>query len=65
LRRRKTALQGEIPSALDPPTGCRFHTRCPYVMPICREVEPLLVEAAPGQRVACHLVEAAPAAGAG
>jgi oligopeptide transport system ATP-binding protein len=65
LRRRKTALQGEIPSALDPPTGCRFHTRCPYVMPICHEVEPLLVEAAPGQRVACHLVEAAPAAGAG
>ncbi len=60
LRRRKAALQGEIPSALDPPKGCRFHTRCPYVMPVCREVEPLLSEPAPGHRVACHLVAAPP-----
>jgi oligopeptide transport system ATP-binding protein len=58
-RRRKAALAGEIPSALDPPRGCRFHTRCPLVMPICREIEPKLVEPAPGQRVACHLVEGA------
>jgi len=57
LRRRKTALQGEIPSALDPPKGCRFHTRCPHVMPICREIEPLLSEPASGHRVACHLVD--------
>jgi oligopeptide/dipeptide ABC transporter ATP-binding protein len=64
LRRRKTALQGEIPSALDPPKGCRFHTRCPHAMPICREIEPALTEPAPGHRVACHLVEAAPAQGA-
>jgi oligopeptide transport system ATP-binding protein len=56
-RRRKTALQGEIPSALDPPKGCRFHTRCPHVMPICREIEPLLSEPASGHRVACHLVD--------
>src|SRR6266404_4109459 len=59
-RRRKAALQGEIPSALDPPKACRFHTRCPYVMPICREIEPLLTEPAPGHRVACHLVSAPP-----
>jgi oligopeptide/dipeptide ABC transporter ATP-binding protein len=59
-RRRKAALPGEIPSALDPPKGCRFHTRCPHVMPICREIEPLLTEPAPGHRVACHLVAAPP-----
>ena len=64
-RRRKTALQGEIPSALDPPKGCRFHTRCPYVMPVCREIEPLLTEPAPGHRVACHLVSPSPLAGEG
>jgi oligopeptide transport system ATP-binding protein len=57
-RRRKAALAGEIPSALDPPKGCRFHTRCPFVMPICREIEPKLVEPVSGHRVACHLVEA-------
>jgi peptide/nickel transport system ATP-binding protein len=62
LRRRKSALRGEIPSALDPPKGCRFHTRCPHVMAICREVEPPLVELTPGQRVACHLVTPAAAA---
>jgi oligopeptide/dipeptide ABC transporter ATP-binding protein len=61
-RRRKAALQGEIPSALDPPKGCRFHTRCPYVMAVCREIEPLLTEPAPGHRVACHLIEETPLA---
>jgi oligopeptide transport system ATP-binding protein len=54
-RRRKARLAGEIPSALDPPKGCRFHTRCPHTMPICREIEPVLAEAASGHRVACHL----------
>jgi oligopeptide/dipeptide ABC transporter ATP-binding protein len=49
-------LAGEIPSPSAPPSGCRFHTRCPYAEARCRAEEPLLREVAPGQRVACHLV---------
>ena len=54
-RGRRTRLAGDISSALNPPSGCRFHTRCPYVMPVCREQEPVLREAASGHQVACHL----------
>jgi oligopeptide/dipeptide ABC transporter ATP-binding protein len=60
LRRQK--LEGDIPSALHPPSGCRFHTRCPHVMPMCRQTEPPMTEPAPGHRVACHLVGSGPAA---
>jgi oligopeptide/dipeptide ABC transporter ATP-binding protein len=56
-RGRRTRLAGEIPSALNPPAGCRFHTRCPHVMPICRTQEPLLRTTAVGHQVACHLTE--------
>ena len=49
-------LAGEIPSPSAPPSGCRFHTRCPYAEARCRVEEPILREVAPGQRVACHLV---------
>lgn len=51
----KTLLEGEIPSPIDPPKGCRFHTRCPYATDRCRAEEPALREVK-GRQVACHLV---------
>jgi len=49
-------LTGEVPSALNPPAGCRFHTRCPVSIPICSEREPDLLEQSPGHFAACHLL---------
>jgi oligopeptide/dipeptide ABC transporter ATP-binding protein len=53
--REEIVLSGEVPSALNPPRGCRFHPRCPFAMPRCREDEPALTEMSPGRTVACHL----------
>jgi oligopeptide transport system ATP-binding protein len=55
-QRRLVQLSGEIPSPIDPPTGCRFHTRCPIarVPGVCSEQEPPLVEKSPGHWSACH-----------
>jgi oligopeptide/dipeptide ABC transporter ATP-binding protein len=54
--RGKIVLPGEPPSAIDPPSGCRFHPRCPFAMPECREVKPRLLPVAGGRDVACHLI---------
>jgi len=56
-RARFSALQGEIPSPLNPPGGCHFHPRCPHALPRCRTEVPLLRELAPGHLGACHLEE--------
>jgi oligopeptide/dipeptide ABC transporter ATP-binding protein len=53
--RRQLVLTGEVPSPLQPPSGCYFHPRCPHVQPVCRMVAPPLQTLAAGQRVACHL----------
>jgi oligopeptide transport system ATP-binding protein len=55
--RQRIVLKGEIPSPLNPPTGCRFHTRCPIATDICSAQEPAFEEKLPDHWVACHLVE--------
>lgn len=54
---RALPLRGEIPSAIDPPSGCRFHTRCPLAIERCAREEPELRDHGAGHRVACHLVD--------
>ena len=57
LRRQRIILKGDVPSPAAPPKGCRFHTRCPMVMPICSQIEPMLlpIPGRPNHLVACHL----------
>ena len=54
-KRERLTISGEVPSALDPPAGCRFHPRCPHAMPVCGREAPIRKEAAPQHMVACHL----------
>ena len=53
--RRRRIVRGDVPSPIDRPSGCHFHTRCPYAVERCRSEDPSLREVAPGHRVACHL----------
>ena len=55
VKRQKRVLQGDVPSPISPPSGCHFHTRCPYAVDRCRAEAPLLREVKTGQWVACHL----------
>jgi peptide/nickel transport system ATP-binding protein len=54
-KRQRIILKGDVPSPINPPTGCRFHTRCPYVFDRCRVEEPVLRDVSPTQQTACHL----------
>ena len=54
--RERTPLQGDVPSPIDPPVGCRFHTRCPYAREVCKESRPEFQEMGPGHLCACHKV---------
>jgi peptide/nickel transport system ATP-binding protein len=53
-KRSRIVLEGEMPSAIDPPAGCRFHTRCPYTVDRCRNEVPQLMQSSAGHLTACH-----------
>jgi oligopeptide/dipeptide ABC transporter ATP-binding protein len=55
IQREDLVLSGEVPSPLNPPSGCSFHPRCPFVFDRCSQEEPALRELAPLHKVACHL----------
>src|SRR6478672_7633887 len=54
-RRERIILPGDVPSPINPPAGCHFHTRCPYAMEVCKKIDPLFSDQGAGHFVACHL----------
>lgn len=57
LKKERIILKGDLPSPVNPPSGCRFHTRCPSCMEICKQHVPIFREVEPGHEVACHLFD--------
>ena len=53
-KRERIVLQGDVPSPINPPSGCRFHTRCPFATDVCRTTAPTWEAVSPGHNVACH-----------
>ncbi len=56
-RRSRIILEGDVPSPINPPSGCRFHTRCPYAFDACSRVAPLMLDVGDGHQVRCHLYD--------
>jgi oligopeptide transport system ATP-binding protein len=54
-KRERIILTGDVPSPINPPSGCHFHTRCPYVMDVCKQIDPIFSDQGSGHFVACHL----------